>query len=223
MGWYFNLCLHYSCRSCRVFYLIYRLDEEFNKTENFHIAPHNRRDLVRQFSQYVALHFASNSWFRISSSFCSEMGVHPGQWVVINWKDRGFRTAFDFITKKLPDPSQDLHIESRIQLRKEVSEIDYTNADNGVIKVRCTDGHVYDADHVIVTVSLGVLKAQHETMFKPQLPPVKINSIENLDFGVLDKIILEFARPFWPENWGGVTLIWTEQGLSEIAGTRYEW
>lgn len=196
---------------------------EFNKTENLHISTQHKNDVVRQFAQYIALCFASDSMFKISTSFCSEMRVHPGRWLLHNWKDKGFRTAFDFITKKLPDPSQDLHIENILQLRKEVSEIDYTNADNGVIKVRCTDGSVYDADHVIVTVSLGVLKAQHQTMFKPQLPPVKVNSIENLDFGVMDKVVMEFARPFWPENWGGFSLIWTDQGLRQIVGTRFEW
>lgn len=196
---------------------------ELNRTENLHLSSQHIADSMRQYGNYIAVFFASDSMFHVSTSFCSEMGLHPGRWLLYNWKDKGFKTAFDFITKKLPDPSKDLHIESKIQLRKEVNEIDYTNADNGVVKVRCTDGSVYDADHVIVTVPLGYLKANHRTMFKPQLPLVKVNSIENIQFGVMDKIIMEFARPFWPENWGGVSLIWTEQGLRQIAGTRFEW
>lgn len=178
---------------------------------------------MRQFAHLITLHFASDSWNRVSTSFCRELFEHPGHWVFNNWKDTGFAVIFDFITRKRPDPSKNLNIESIMELRKEVSQIDYTNADNGVVTVHCTDGHVYEAEHVLVTVSLGVLKANHKTLFNPPLPPIKVNSIDHLDHGILDKIIMEFARPFWPENWGGFSLVWTEQGLREIAGTRYEW
>lgn len=120
-----------------------------------------------------------------------------------NYKFRGTKIVFDFITKKLPDPAKNLNVEKRIQLNKEVTEIDYTNADKGDIKVKCSDNSVYEASHVIFTASLGVLKAQHKTLFKPELPAFKVNSIENIDFGTLNKIPLEFEQPFWPHDWQG--------------------
>ena len=76
--------------------------------------------------------------------------------------------------------------------------------------------------HVAIsTVSLGVLKASHKTMFKPPLPEQKVNrclhdnknadqetspqmtqkveAIEKLGFGVMDKIFLAFDKVFWDQ------------------------
>lgn len=82
--------------------------------------------------------------------------------------------------------------------------------------VECSDSSIYEADHVILTMSLGVLKEQHQTLFHPQLPPVKVNAIEGLTLGTVDKIYLEFAKPFWPTNWDGVSMLWRKEDLAEI-------
>jgi len=44
--------------------------------------------------------------------------------------------------------------------------------------VKCADGSVHEAGHVIVTVSLGVLKTQHSELFKPELSPQKQLAIQ---------------------------------------------
>jgi monoamine oxidase len=63
--------------------------------------------------------------------------------------------------------------------------------------VECENGEVYDCEHVIVTVPLGVLKDQvTKELFNPKLPQYKIESIEKLLFGTVDKIFLEYDRPF---------------------------
>lgn len=48
---------------------------------------------------------------------------------------------------------------------------------NGKVCVKCTDGSMFIADHVILTISLGVLKEQMLTLFKPVLPPCKNDAI----------------------------------------------
>lgn len=73
------------------------------------------------------------------------------------------------------------------------------------------DGTRIDADHVICTVSLGVLKERYRSMFQPELPVLKCNAIEGLTLGTVDKIYLEFDSPFWPEDWDGFGLLWTEE------------
>lgn len=76
--------------------------------------------------------------------------------------------------------------------------IDYlTNEEGPPVLVTTTKGQLYKADHVIVTVSLGVLKAKHESLFIPSLPDYKIETIKSLGFGSVAKIYVLFEKPFW--------------------------
>ncbi|KAK9810120.1 hypothetical protein WJX72_005080 [[Myrmecia] bisecta] len=60
------------------------------------------------------------------------------------------------------------------------------------VTVTCANGVVLEADAVIVTVSLGVLKASHEQLFQPPLPAAKVRAINKLAMGVVDKIFVSF-------------------------------
>jgi monoamine oxidase len=84
-----------------------------------------------------------------------------------------------------------------VRTNKPVSEIRYdVNADHGKASVTCEDGEVIEADKVILTVPLGVLK-QQSIQFVPPLPKWKQGAISNLGFGLLNKIVLVFDEPFW--------------------------
>lgn len=113
-------------------------------------------------------------------------------------------------------------MDEKIRFNKEVTNIDWTT--NGV-DVLCTDGSKYRADHVIVTVSLGCLKKTHLTLFTPSLPAKKINAIDNVGFGGVGKIFLEFAKPFWPSEkyWGAYNFLWKESDKNQLVGTEREW
>jgi hypothetical protein len=54
-------------------------------------------------------------------------------------------------------------------------------------KVVCTNGEVLDADEVVLTTPLGVLKSGSVT-FQPALPEWKQNVIERMGFGLLNKV-----------------------------------
>lgn len=69
-----------------------------------------------------------------------------------------------------------------------------------------------EADKVIVTVSLGVLKEQHNRLFEPTLPAKKVTAIETLQFAIVNKIFLTFEQPWWPEE-ANLHILWT--GLTE--------
>lgn len=108
-----------------------------------------------------------------------------------------------------------------MKLGKEVSEIAYnlepkSEAPSHPILVKCADGSSYEADHVICSVSLGVLKERHQALFNPSLPKAKIDSIEGIGFGTVGKIFMEFDRPFWPENWEGFIALWNEDDLKAL-------
>lgn len=91
------------------------------------------------------------------------------------------------------------------------------------VKVLCEDNSVYYADHVICTVPLGVLKEKHDTLFNPKLPAYKIESIERLLFGTVDKIILEYDRPFLNADISEIMFLWDSgAGASSSSGADEE-
>ncbi|XP_017787630.1 PREDICTED: spermine oxidase-like [Habropoda laboriosa] len=81
--------------------------------------------------------------------------------------------------------------------------------------VKCCDGEEFPADYVIVTVSLGVLKHQHDKLFCPALSAEKVEAICKLGFGYVNKVFLEYARPFWVWKEGGIKLAWSADELAD--------
>ncbi|OVA08437.1 Amine oxidase [Macleaya cordata] len=76
------------------------------------------------------------------------------------------------------------------------SEIENLNGTKPV-KLHFEDGSIMETDHVIVTVSLGVLKAgiqENSGMFDPPLPSFKTQAISRLGFGVVDKLFLQLDQ-----------------------------
>lgn len=55
----------------------------------------------------------------------------------------------------------------------------------------------FEADKLVLTVPLGVLKAG-TIQFNPPLPAEKQTAISRLGMGTLNKCCLRFSRPFWP-------------------------
>jgi polyamine oxidase len=70
--------------------------------------------------------------------------------------------------------------------------------DGPLVSIDTSQGRVA-ADRVIVTVPLGVLKAG-TIAFDPPLPEAKRRAVERLGFGLLNKVVLAFEEPFWPES-----------------------
>lgn len=103
-------------------------------------------------------------------------------------------------------------------LKKEVLKIDYDleRSDANRIQIKCSDDSTFDCDHLICTLPLGVLKKYHLNLFEPSLPQRKVNSIENMGFGTVNKIYVEFVQPFWDKNWEGISLLWQSDKFQEI-------
>lgn len=53
----------------------------------------------------------------------------------------------------------------------------YNNEKFETVTVTTANGGIYTANHVIVTVSLGVLKEKHNQLFYPPLPNEKVKTI----------------------------------------------
>lgn len=78
---------------------------------------------------------------------------------------------------------------------------------DGNVEIICDNGDIYFSDHVICTIPLGVLK-DNPQIFDPKLPDYKLESIKNLLYGTVDKIFLEYDRPFLNADISEIMLLW---------------
>ncbi|KAI1333296.1 Sec1-like protein [Xylariaceae sp. FL0255] len=66
-------------------------------------------------------------------------------------------------------------------------------------RVDCENGSTVEADYIVSTIPLGVLK-HGNVEFEPRLPMEKVEAIGRLGFGILNKIILVYDHIFWDAN-----------------------
>jgi len=97
---------------------------------------------------------------------------------------QGFRVVTEFLAKGL-----------NIQLDQAVREVQWQQSPVRVV----TQKSEFVADHVVVTLPLGVLQAR-SVRFTPELPKAKQNAIAKLGMGVLNKCYLRFPEAFWPAD-----------------------
>ena len=64
---------------------------------------------------------------------------------------------------------------------------------------------------MIVTVPLGVLKQQYQSLFTPNLEQRKIDVIDRMQTGRISKIFLEWSRPWWLSQ--GINLVWSKEEM----------
>ncbi len=82
-----------------------------------------------------------------------------------------------------------------VQLNQKVTKIDFSNT-----KVQVShNGKVTDADYVLVTVPLGVLKA-NIIEFVPSLPSEKQNAIQKVGVNCVNKFLLTWETAFWDDE-----------------------
>lgn len=83
-----------------------------------------------------------------------------------------------------------------VRKRSAVKRIAYSPDQSGAATIDCEDGSTVEADIVVSTIPLGVLK-DSSINFEPALPEWKTGAIERLGFGVLNKVALVYKEPFW--------------------------
>ncbi|EDV20657.1 uncharacterized protein TRIADDRAFT_31591 [Trichoplax adhaerens] len=130
--------------------------------------------------------------------FGEYLELEGGDLAVIGGYDKVLQTIIDRIPKEV------------IRLNQMVVKI--KSSDNNELNVECSDGNVYKADIVICTVSLGILKNQAKVLFQPNLPAKKLDVIDRLAFGVVNKVIFYYEKPFWPKNqFRRLVFLWNDE------------
>lgn len=94
---------------------------------------------------------------------------------------------------QLPRGLMNLPTKLDVRFNRIIDSIHYDNGDENsgalTTKIVCTDGEVIEADEIVMTAPLGVLKS---TMvdFDPPLPSWKRGAINRMGFGLLNKVCL---------------------------------
>ncbi|KAE9609892.1 putative non-specific polyamine oxidase [Lupinus albus] len=128
----------------------------------------------------------------------SEYQMFPGDEITIA---KGYLSIIESLASVLPPGTVQLGRKvTKIEWKPERKNHEPMNVDNGYcsrpVKLHFNDGSAMSADHVIITVSLGVLKAAiHDDsgMFYPPLPSFKSEAISRLGFGVVNKIFMQLS------------------------------
>jgi monoamine oxidase len=134
--------------------------------------------------------------FILSSEFEQEFSGSAGN-ISAHWYDsikefegndaifvQGFKVITEFLANGL-----------NIELGQIAKEIQWHESQVRVI----TGSSEFVADHVIVTIPLGVLQ-EKLVRFQPDLPSKKLEAIDKLGMGLLNKCYLRFDKAFWPDD-----------------------
>lgn len=124
------------------------------------------------------------------------------------WQGRGYKTILEVLTKEFPNPAQKLPIDDKIRLNTKVTKINWNNK----IQV-LTKNRTYEADYVIFTPSIGVLKDHKNDLFEPPLPEIKLKAIEAIGIAGVMKIILFWEKEWWRDD-TIFAFLWSEQDLN---------
>nr|XP_023677159.1 peroxisomal N(1)-acetyl-spermine/spermidine oxidase-like isoform X1 [Paramormyrops kingsleyae] len=125
------------------------------------------------------------------------------------------------LLKEFPDES--------LLLKKPVRKIEWDgsfrtgNGEQHPVRVEFGDEEEILADHVVVTISLGCLKAQASTLFSPQLPEHKLQAIDCVRFGTLTKIFLVYEEAFWDDDVSEISLLWEDESPVSLDADPAQW
>ncbi len=142
--------------------------------------PTKAKDRLWKFLLSTYVTFDTGDLDKLSSLIYNEGEEYSG---IERIATNGYDTIAQFLAKDL-----------NILLNQRVSKVDYTNT-----KVKIThNGTITEADYVVITVPLGVLKA-NAIQFSPSLPSVKQTAIQKIGMNCVNKFLLTWNTAFWDD------------------------
>ncbi|XP_020809675.1 spermine oxidase [Drosophila serrata] len=179
------------------------------------------KEALSSMMKYICTSDACDHLFELSSRNYTNFHLADGD-QNLSWRRRGFWYFLSLLLEAKEDqPGDQGCLKGYVHLNRRIAEINWKG--NGELTLRCWNGEIVTADHVICTVSLGVLKEKHEKLFVPALPLAKVRAIEGLKLGTVNKFIMEFEKHPFPENMYNVAILWLEADLLELRGSEFYW
>ena len=158
--------------------------------------------LADVFEQFAASHGLSDDdrrlWlYSLASMFSHEFGADISDLSILSYDGPSTLRGGDVVFPRGYSQIVDVLAAGRdIRLDHPVAGIDHSGA---TVAVTTESGDSFEADRVVVTVPLGVLKA-NAISFTPELPPAMRDAIAALDMGILNRTCLLFDEPFWDRD-----------------------
>lgn len=141
--------------------------------------------------------------------------------LALNWNGHGYKTILEIMMQKFPNPENQLPIDEKIFLQKQVNFIARWQ-EGGKVLLTTTDVTIYQVDHVIFTPSVGVLKHEHDHLFSPALPEEKIDAIKSIGYDAVMKVLMHFPERWWQED-ASWPFIWTAEDKEKLKEKNLEW
>jgi monoamine oxidase len=111
------------------------------------------------------------------------------------WLERGYAALINWLAASARDQGVG------IQLQTHVRSIRWRAHDVEIHADSSSGEAIWHAPKIIITVPLGVLKANAIT-FEPELPTETKAAIDGLEMGNIVKVLFEFDAPFWKQQLG---------------------
>lgn len=154
-------------------------DQSFASVFN-RLYPEKQNDRLWKFFLSTYVTFDTGDLDKLSSTLYYEGEEYAG---VEKIATNGYDTLVTYLAQNLS-----------ISLNQRVSAIDYRNS-----SVQITHNNtVTQADFVIVTVPLGVLK-NNKLLFNPNLPATKQTAIQKIGMNCVNKFLLTWNTTFWDD------------------------
>lgn len=175
----------YSNAEDELYQILGTLKNSGNPNQSFetvfkNLYPQKYSDRLWRFLLSTYVTFDCGDLDKLSSTLYDEGEEFAGiEKIAVN----GYDTIANFLAKEL-----------NIKLNQRVTKIDYSGA-----KIKVThNGTVSEADYVIITVPLGVLKA-NKIEFLPALPSAKQTAINKIGMNCVNKFLLTWDTAFWDD------------------------
>ncbi|XP_064599632.1 peroxisomal N(1)-acetyl-spermine/spermidine oxidase-like isoform X2 [Liolophura sinensis] len=197
-------------------YLRQCIDEQLEKYSN---DQRRIRELI--VNQRISLECCVSGCNSLNDLSLSEYGSYeelPGIHYTI---PPGFESVLEVLKKNIPQENMVLNTPVKcINWNQNNS----TNNNEYGVCVELENGEKMYANHVVVTVSVGVLKANAAHFFNPQLPIEKLRAIDHIGFGVVNKVMLEFDEQIVDPDVFRIELLWdkTPDDDSDLASSWFK-
>lgn len=187
-------------------------DEFYRKA--FMQIPNNEFDenLGRNIPKFmnISIHYPCD-WDKTGSHIGKPLTGDPKQPV------RGMMSVLDVLMKSYPNHEPSDTWKKVIKMGQKVTKIAWNNTKPGIFitRTRSQLKTYKSADHVIVTIPLGVLKTEHLKLFQPTLPEKHQKVINALRVGIENNIYLTFENRWWPTGYD-LFIVWTKDDVQKL-------